>query len=246
MAVRIANATALTVTASTAFTLPGRWSSVPVKSNVTSSPATVRVQRDACRRLLLRPGTGRVEHVGRTATARPAARREQRACAALHSRAPRRSARCPRARATSSANRETPSTLAPHCASRSPRRSSGVRDASTTRASTASSIRVGGRRSPSSSMVSASGGIEPGALPPTSAWCARLATHPTSGPSPVTPANTGDDHREVVEVGATRERVVEQRRRTGPGGRSLPSPTPASIRGAPGCAPPARAVRRRP
>ena len=40
MTARIANATALTVTASTAFTLPGRCASVPVKSNVTSSPTT--------------------------------------------------------------------------------------------------------------------------------------------------------------------------------------------------------------
>ena len=38
---RSANATALTVTASTAFTLPGRCGSVPVKSNGCSSPARV-------------------------------------------------------------------------------------------------------------------------------------------------------------------------------------------------------------
>src|SRR5438270_11922682 len=39
--VRNANATALIVTASTAFTDPGRCVSVPVKSNVTISAATV-------------------------------------------------------------------------------------------------------------------------------------------------------------------------------------------------------------
>ena len=41
MADRNANTTALTVTASTAFTLPGRCPSVPVKSTVTESPAMV-------------------------------------------------------------------------------------------------------------------------------------------------------------------------------------------------------------
>src|SRR5919201_4923788 len=40
---RRANDTALTVTASTAFTLPGRCASVPVKSNVIWSSATVTV-----------------------------------------------------------------------------------------------------------------------------------------------------------------------------------------------------------
>ena len=39
-------------------------------------------------------------------------------------------------------------------------------------------------RRPSSSISVASGGIEPGAIPPTSAWCARFATQPTSsGPT---------------------------------------------------------------
>ena len=44
VAERSANATALTVTASTALTLPARCASVPVKSKVAESPATVRVR----------------------------------------------------------------------------------------------------------------------------------------------------------------------------------------------------------
>ena len=61
--VRNANATALTVTASTALTLPGRCASVPVKSNVTV------VARDGHRDARSVPGAavrrraGRVEHV---------------------------------------------------------------------------------------------------------------------------------------------------------------------------------------
>ena len=60
---RIANATALTVTASTAFTLPGRCASVPVKSNVTSSPLDAHLDDDPRRRLLFRARAGGVEHV---------------------------------------------------------------------------------------------------------------------------------------------------------------------------------------
>ena len=71
----IANATALTVTASTAFTLPGRCASVPVKSNVTPSPSTVHRHHDARRRLLLGRGPGGVEHVVERATRRRAAPR---------------------------------------------------------------------------------------------------------------------------------------------------------------------------
>ena len=56
---RIANATALTVTASTAFTLPGRCASVPVKSNVTSSPSTRQRRRTIARRRLLLAAAGR-------------------------------------------------------------------------------------------------------------------------------------------------------------------------------------------
>ena len=36
-------------------------------------------------------------------------------------------------------------------------------------------------------------GIDPGAMPPMSAWCARLATYPTSDPRPSRPGrNTGE------------------------------------------------------
>ena len=60
---RSANATALTVTASTAFTLPARCASVPVKSNVIASPSTVT--RDLRSRAgVCSPGPpGRVEDV---------------------------------------------------------------------------------------------------------------------------------------------------------------------------------------
>ncbi len=36
-------------------------------------------------------------------------------------------------------------------------------------------MRVGATSAPSSSMVRLSGGMEPGEIPPTSAWCAREA-----------------------------------------------------------------------
>ena len=41
VALRRANPTQLTVTAAGAFTLPGRWRSVPEKSKITPSPASV-------------------------------------------------------------------------------------------------------------------------------------------------------------------------------------------------------------
>ena len=76
VAARSANATALTVTASTAFTLPGRCGSVPVKSNVTPSPSTVtRRRRSRAGVLLLGTRPGGVEHVGERATRRRGARR---------------------------------------------------------------------------------------------------------------------------------------------------------------------------
>ena len=56
--------TALTVTASTALTLPGRCGSVPVKSKVISSPATVTATAIVDGVLLLGPRPEGVEHVG--------------------------------------------------------------------------------------------------------------------------------------------------------------------------------------
>ena len=47
---------------------------------------------------------------------------------------------------------------------------------------------VGGMTTPSSSSVVESAGIDPGTLPPTSAWWARLAAKPIRSPS----ANTGE------------------------------------------------------
>ncbi len=117
----------------------------------------------------------------------------------------------PRCRA-SAARRSTPSRFAPICASRSPRRSSGVRELDANLASTAAVRSIGGNRSPSSSISSASGGIEPGAMPPRSAWCARFAAQPTS--SVVDEARRHE--RDVVEVRPPGERVVEHDLLTGP------------------------------
>ena len=135
VAERSANATALTVTASTALTLPGRCAPVPVKSNVAASPSIVSVDDDRRRATAARAAAGGVEHVRERVTARRAARRARRACVARRSRRPRRAARRRRA-AASSARRATPSRFAPRCASRSPRRSSGVRELATKTAST--------------------------------------------------------------------------------------------------------------
>ena len=181
MTARIANATALTVTASTALTLPGRCASVPVKSNVTSSPST----RDRRRTMRVgvccsRPGTGRVEHVGERPL--PVGQRGERgahpplavvedlveALGRPRARARARPTGRRRARWRRAARRGRPAARRA-CATRRRRGRA-----------TSSSSGVGGRRRPSSSMSSASGGIDPGAVPPTSAWCARLATQPTS------------------------------------------------------------------
>ncbi len=96
-------------------------------------------------------------------------------------------------RPTSSRIRMAPTSLAPSWAERSPCRSAGVRVAARN-GSRKSSIHspsatagIGGTRIPSWSTVVAWAGIEPGASPPTSAWCARFPTHATSSPS----TNTG-------------------------------------------------------
>ncbi len=75
--------------------------------------------------------------------------------------------------------RRAPTTLAPTWASRSPARSAGVRLLASSRERTSGVKRKGGMRKPSWAISVASAGIDPGAAPPTSAWWARLATHPT-------------------------------------------------------------------
>ena len=59
---------------------------------------------------------------------------------------------------------------------------------------------------PSSASVRLSAGIDPGTRPPTSAWWARLAAKPSSSPSA---REHGRDDGDVGQVGAARERVVE-------------------------------------
>ena len=90
---RAAKTTELTVTASTALTLPGRWRSVPVKSNSMPSPATVTVHPDGRRRLLLGSGPDRVQLVGEATTSRRAHRSARRPSSARRGRAPRRRGR---------------------------------------------------------------------------------------------------------------------------------------------------------
>ena len=55
-------------------------------------------------------------------------------------------------------------------------------------------------------------GIDPGAMPPISAWCARLATKPIGDclrPPPPEVRKTGRDHRDVGAGACRRGRVVE-------------------------------------
>ena len=179
---RNANTTALTVTASTALTEPARCASVPAKSKVIVSAGDGDLHADARRAAARR--------ARRSSRARRRSGTRRRAGRAIAARRPalavvddlgehsRRAAASGRSR-----SRATPSRFAPSCASRSPRRSSGVRDAATTSASTPAVQRTGGMRRPSWKISVASGGNDPGAIPPTSAWWARFAAHPSNVPS---------------------------------------------------------------
>ena len=151
---------------------------------------------------------------------------------------------------------------AAHARRCSPRPARGSRRRS--RASSGSARGRAGRRRPRSGRraTSLTGGmitpswntsrnapIDAGAPPPTSTWCARFATYPSSSPSRV----DGRDQADVVQVHAARVRVVREqhvaraevlRRRT----RAPPSaPARPSSRGAPAARTPGRptAARRR-
>ena len=119
---RSANDTADVVTAATALTLPARCSSVPVKSNVMSSPSIVtrtEIVADGCAR-------------ARSSRARPSRPTNRRACRASAARMRRSaySSTSPHGApdAMIDASRSTPTAFAPTCASRSPARSTGVRE----------------------------------------------------------------------------------------------------------------------
>ena len=127
-AVRSANATADTVTASTALTLPRACGSVPVKSKVISSPAIVTVTTIRRRALLVGAGAGGVEHV-----LEPPPAVGQRGEHGAHPALAVGDDLVERLRRRARRSRSTPTTLAPICASRSPARSSGVRDAASSR-----------------------------------------------------------------------------------------------------------------
>ena len=208
---RSANATALTVTASTALTLPARCGvgagEVERRARRRRSSTSTRCAvGDCC------SGAGPAESsTSSKRHGRRAARRARRACGARRSRRPRRSGGR-RAERRRSRTRSTPSRLAPRCASRSPRARRAC--ASSRRGSRHDVVeqRTGGMRRPSWWISVASGGIEPGAIPPTSAWWARFATQPTSRSS----TKHGRDERDVVEVRAAGERVVEHDLVAGP------------------------------
>ena len=160
---------------------PAAAASVPVKSNVARVAVDRQRQHDARRRLLRGRGPGRVEHVLERATRRRAARRAPRACAARRSRRSRRAAPSDPSASTMRAHALARRSGSRRAARRGRRAARPACASCATRiAATPSSRRTGGMRRPSSSISVASGGIEPGAIPPTSAWCARFATHPTS------------------------------------------------------------------
>ena len=238
-----AKATALTVTASTALTLPGRCGSVPVKSNVISSPAIGhRHARCATGTCWSGAGPEAVEHVGEAP--RAVGQRGQRG---PHAPLAVGEHLVAAARRPSAARRATPTTLAPTWASRSPARSSGVRELASSSARTSAVSRTGGRRRPSCEDLDGVGRHRAGR------GAADVGVvGPVGGPADQRGRRRehGVDHGDVVEVGAAGERVVEDdllarrrrvRRRTRvDGGRA---PTPASTRGAPGCARPGPAAR---
>ena len=183
---RRANATDDTVTAAGAFTLPGCWGSEPDRSTVTPSPSMVSTTRMATGRCCA--GSGPNESRRSSKDHRPSGRaaraaRMRRSPQASTSSTRRAAAAGPPRPATTSASRAAPRTLAPTWASRSPARSVGVRLLASSTARTSGVRRTGGSRRPSSNTSTAPAGIEPGADPPTSAWWARLATHPTRAPS---------------------------------------------------------------
>ena len=242
---RIANATALTVTASTALTLPGRCASVPVKSKVTSSPSmrtstTMRVG-------VCCSGRGPAESSTSVAAKRPSGKSRERGAHApfavvedLGEQLGDRRAAERRARARRGA--ATPSALAPRCASRSP-------------ASLVGRARRRPRRAPATRRRRASAG---GAGLPRR-WSTRRVA---SSPVPCRRRRRGGR-------GWRPSRRARRRRRTGAtivrslrcvppangslsissvaqsrSARSRPPPTRAWSRGARGCARPARAARR--
>ena len=102
-------------------------------------------------------------------------------------------------------------------------------------------------RSPSWNISTASAGIEPGAMPPTSAWWARLAAQPTSRSRPTKHGATRVMSLRCVPPanGSLRMHLVAGAQRVHRRRRWRPPPTRASSRGARGCARPGRAARRR-
>ena len=240
---RSANATALTVTASTALTLPGRCASVPVKSNVISSPVDRDPHRDPAPAA---SPTGR-----RSSRARPRTRRRRRAARASAA----RMRRSPYATTSSNgAPREldgaasTPSRFAPPCASRSPRRSSGVRDAATKIASTSGVsahrrdaqpllVDLGRVRRHRTGRHAAEVGVVGAVRGPADAACRRPAN---AGATSVMSLRCVPPANGSLTITWSPGREPGRRTR-----RSPRAPPPASSRGAPGCARPARAACRR-
>ena len=125
------------------------------------------------------PGAARPSRARpRTCQRRRAAPPARRACAVRRSRRSRRAAPPTRARRRAAHALDAEAVGAD--AARRGRRAArpGVREHATKIAATPASSRTGGMRSPSWSISVASGGIEPGAIPPRSAWWARFADPP--------------------------------------------------------------------
>ena len=205
------------MTASGQLRLPSCCGAVPAKSISISSPR----DRDggADRELALGP-----------ARARPRPRSGRRGSAAIagaHDAAPSRRRARPsrrrraRGRGARRARRCAARPAGARRAGRGGRRGARPDCASARRArsSTSSSSRVGGMTTPSSASVRESAGMLPGSLPPTSAWWARVTAKPSVG---------ARDERDVGEVRAAGEGVVEDRRRRRGRGRARATAATAS------------------
>ena len=238
---RSANDDALTVTASTALTLPRPCASVPVKSNV----IVVAIDRDRdndASGLLVGPAP--VESIDVVDRPRAVGHRAEGGAhaplAVVDDLVERRAGRRAASRSTPTRSRRP---------ARRDRRPAPPASASwrRTTARTPSLNSTGGMRSPSCWISVASAGIEPGR------GAADVGmVGPIRSPSDEAAVDEARRHeRDVVQVRATGERIVEDHLIARAAscvaervdGRR--APTPASNRGGPGCARPARAARRR-
>ncbi len=176
------------VMARTALTLPRTWGAEPVKSRTRLSPRFSRRRRMGMSRAP-RPSSSRKSVKPQAPSGRSRKLARVRASAWSRSAAAwAAQASCPWP-ANSSSSRARPVRLAMNWAAKSPRRSSGVRTLARSRAMRSGSVlpsltrRRGGMTRPSWWMEE-DRGMDPGDMPPTSAWWARLATRKAGASAP--------------------------------------------------------------